>query len=126
MVARTRRLLVVEDSEELLNMLSRSLAAEGYEVLWARDGEDALKLLTRETDPIGAMIVDVVLPGMTGPELVEAVRREHPETRAIYVSAFDAETVRSHGVDPEVVPFLSKPYDPDDLIRGIQETLDRA
>lgn len=122
-MATSRRILVVEDSEELLSILSRSLAASGYEVLWARDGADALKLLTRDDKPIALMVMDVVLPGMSGPELVDAVRREHPRAEAVYVSAFDAETVRSHGVDPDQVPFLAKPYDQDDLLRVIQETL---
>lgn len=126
MMVTTCRILVVEDSEELLNILSRSLAASGYEVLWARDGADALKLLTRDERPIAAMVVDVVLPGMSGPELVEAVRREHPTAEAVYVSAFDAETVRSHGIDPDHVPFLPKPYDQDQLLRVVQEALGTA
>lgn len=118
-----QRILVVDDSEELLNILSRSLAASGYEVVWARDGADALKLLGRDEKPIALMVVDVVLPGMSGPELVEEVQAEHPTAEVVYLSAFDAETVRSHGVDPDRVAFLAKPVDQEDLIRVVRETL---
>jgi DNA-binding response OmpR family regulator len=117
------RLLVVDDSEELLNILSRELAASGYEVAWARNGEDALKLLTRDERPIALMIVDVVLPGMSGPELAEQVRGSHPEAGVMYLSAYDKQTVRSHGVDPDVVPFLSKPYEAEELLSVVKAAL---
>lgn len=123
MEGKTHTLLVVEDSEEMLNVLSRSLAAEGYDVIWARNGMDTLKLLTREDGPIALMVVDVVLPGMSGPELVEQVTRQHPGADAIYVSAFDADTVREHGVDPDTMPFLPKPCDPEALIGKVREVL---
>lgn len=123
MEGKRQTLLVVDDSEEMLNVLSRSLAAEGYDVIWARNGTDTLKLLTREEGPIALMVVDVVLPGMSGPELVEQVRRQHPGAGAIYVSAFDADTVREHGVDPDTMPFLPKPYEPDALLARVREVL---
>lgn len=115
---------MVEDDEALLNVLSRALAAGGHDVIWARNGADALKLLTREEEPIAAIVVDVVLPGMSGPELVEQVARKYPGARAVYVSAYDVETVRSHGVDPDTMPFLPKPCEPADLVRLVSEVLD--
>lgn len=123
MTAPGQRLLAVEDNEELLNILARSLAAGGYDVLWARNGADALTLLTRDDYPIALVIVDVVLPGMSGPELVEKVLVTHPGASAIYVSAYDDDTVRSHGVDPTTMPFLSKPYEPEALLRKVEEVL---
>lgn len=126
MAEQGRRLLVVEDSEELLNILARSLAAGGYDVCWARNGADALKLLGRDDRPIALVVADVVLPGMSAPELVEKVLQIHPGASAIYVSAFDHETVRSHGVDPSTMPFLSKPYEPADLLRKVREALGDA
>jgi DNA-binding response OmpR family regulator len=126
MVSRGKRLMVVEDSEELLSILSRSLAASGYEVIWARNGPDALKALMRDDRPIALMIVDVVLPGMSGRELVDRVVKDHPEADVIYISAFDEETARSHGVDPETERFLAKPYEPEELLREVREALGEA
>jgi two-component system, cell cycle sensor histidine kinase and response regulator CckA len=116
-------ILVVEDDEETLNVLSRTLAAAGHDVIWARNGADALKLLTRWDRPLGLILTDVVLPGMSAPELVEKVRRRHPDVGVIYVSAHDADTVRSHGVDPETMAFLPKPCEPEDLRRLAAEVL---
>jgi two-component system, cell cycle sensor histidine kinase and response regulator CckA len=123
MDSRDMKVLVVEDDEETLNLYSRALAGGGYEVVWARSGADTLKLLTRSDAPIALMIVDVVLPGMSGPALVDEVRKIQPDVGAVYVSAYDIVEVKSHGVDPENVPFLPKPFDTDDLLRVVGEAL---
>lgn len=126
MATKGRTVLVVEDDEEMLNVLSRTLAAGGYDVIWARNGADTLKLLTRHDTPIALMILDVVLPGMSAPEVVEEVTRKHPGAGAIYVSAYDDETVRSHGVDPDTMAFLPKPYEAEDLLRTVKEALEHS
>jgi two-component system, cell cycle sensor histidine kinase and response regulator CckA len=117
-------ILVVEDDHETLNMLSRCLAAGGFDVLWARDGADALKLLERTSRKIDLVLADVVLPGIPAPEIYAHVSRKHPQARVVYVSAFDMDTVRSHGVDPSTIPFLSKPCEPSELIRVVQQVLE--
>ncbi len=119
----SRTIIVVEDDEETLNIVARTLAAADYDVLWARNGDDTLTVLDRHDSPIALMIVDVFLPGMTGPELVEVVTRKYPGAGAIYVSAFDLEAVRTHGVDPDTMPFLAKPYEPDDLLSVVENVL---
>ena len=116
---------MVEDHEETLNFLSRALAAGGYDVLWARNSGDALKLVRKHDRRIDVVVTDVVLPDTVAVELVKKIKGRYPALRAIYVSAYDEETVRSHGVDPDRVPFLSKPFEPSDLVNVIHETLDR-
>jgi CheY-like chemotaxis protein len=118
-----RTILVVEDDEETLNVFCRTLAASGHDVIWARNGADALKLLTRTDRPIALIIADVVLPGMPARELVEEVSRSHPGVGVIYVSAYPEDAIRSHGVDPDTMPFLPKPYEPEDLQRMVAEAL---
>ncbi len=119
----SRTIIVVEDDEETLNIVARTLAAADYDVLWARNGDDTLTVLDRHDSPIALMIVDVFLPGMTGPELVAVVTRKYPIAGAIYVSAFDLEAVRTHGVDPDTMPFLAKPYEPDELLNTVEKLL---
>ena len=116
-----RKILVVEDDEETLNVLSRTLAAGGYGVHWARNAPDALALLSRPGHPVGLIITDVVLPGTSGPELVAEVRGLGNDVLAIYISAYDVETVRSHGVDPDTMRFLAKPIEPADLLHLVHE-----
>jgi two-component system, cell cycle sensor histidine kinase and response regulator CckA len=115
--------LVVEDDQETLFMISKTLAAGGHDVLWARDADDALRLLSKREGSIGLILTDVVLPGLSGPELVARAREAYAGIAAIYVSAYDLEAVRSHGVDPESVPFLPKPYEPVELLKMVRDTL---
>ena len=124
MPAEGKTILVVEDDQEMLYILSRTLAVGGFNVLWARDAGDALLLLERYSRRIDLMLVDVVLPGLSGPALVEKAAATHPELRVLYVSAYDDETVRSHGLDPDEAPFMPKPYDPVDLVRVVRMMLE--
>jgi two-component system, cell cycle sensor histidine kinase and response regulator CckA len=123
MAPKEPKVLVVEDDEETLNVISRTLAAGGYDVVWARNGDDALKVLGRLDQAVALILTDVVLPGMSGPELVEEVTRSLAPAKAIYISAYDKDTVRSHGVDPDTMPFLPKPYEPSELVRMVSEVL---
>lgn len=121
----TPTILVVEDDDETLNVISRALAAQGYDVVWARNGAETLKLLTRHEGPIALMILDVVLPGMSAPDLASKVQRRHPDAGVIYVSAYDTETIRAHGVDPDVMSFVPKTDMPDALLHTVNELCDR-
>jgi DNA-binding response OmpR family regulator len=124
MASSERTILVIEDDQETLNVLARSLASGGYEVLWARNGADTLRLLTKQESPIALMIVDVILPDVSARELAEEVGRKHPRADVLYISAYDHETVKSHGVNPETMSFLAKPFDPSDLLRAVDQALD--
>ena len=123
--AQPATVLVVEDHEETLSVISRTLAAGGFDVVWARNGSDTVKLLARHPGRIDVVVADVVLPGMTAPAIVEKVSKKHPDVRAVYVSAYDEDTIREHGVDPDEVCFLPKPCEPADLIRMVSESLQR-
>lgn len=106
-------------------MISRALAAGGFNVVWARNGDDALTILERRGSSVDVLLTDVVLPRMAGPMLARRVSRTHPHIAAVYVSAYDTETIRSNGVDPDRDAFLAKPYDPADLLRLVREIADR-
>lgn len=116
--------MVVEDDQETLNVISRTLAAGGFDVVWARNAEDALQLLSRHHRKVELLLSDVVLPDLSGPALVARAAELYPDLRVVYVSAYDLETIRSHGVDPALSPFLPKPYEPAELLRVVAQALE--
>jgi two-component system, cell cycle sensor histidine kinase and response regulator CckA len=76
-----------------------------------------LLLLERYRRLIDLLLVDVVLPSLSGPELAARAKDQYPELLILYVSAYDQESVRLHGVDPDQMPFLPKPYEPSHLVQ---------
>lgn len=95
-------------------------------MLWARNSGDALKLVRKLDRRIDVIVADVVLPDTAAVHLVKKIEDRYPALRCIYVSAYDEETVRAHGVDPDRVPFLSKPFEPSDLVNVIHQALGRS
>ena len=114
-------ILLVEDDPGVRGATRRFLEEHGYRVLEAIDGDDALRVSGEHEGPVDLMITDVVMPGMSGRELVEAVTRSRPETPALYVSGY----TDSGALVPETAPaLLQKPFTADDLARKVRELLD--
>ena len=110
------RLLVVDDEPQVRGMIARLLRREGYEVLEAEDGLEALeKLEAGET--IDAMITDQVMPGMSGVELAQRVREQRPELPILLVSGHTFEWPRAE----LRLPLLRKPFDASQLRRALAE-----
>lgn len=100
------------------------LAASGYEVIDAKDGETALRLASRNDDPIDLMITDVVMPRMSGLELVDEMSKIRPDTKVLLMSGHLNHPSLRQRKASEDLPLLSKPFDPDELTAGIREVLD--
>lgn len=120
--ARPTTILVVDDSEEVRDLLGVVLKQHGYEVLLAADGESALQVYRRHRGVIHLLIIDVVMPGMTGPKLAEKFATLRPDIKVLFVSAFVQETILKGKLRPED-RFLGKPFSPERLIAKIQEML---
>ena len=131
-----RTILLVEDEPILRAVLSQGLQADGYTVLEAGVGKDALGICQQHVGPIHLLIADVVLPKtkdleMKGspsgvPELdgIEVARRVvalRPDTRVILISGHPRETWKSHRAGQPQGAFLLKPFDPDSLSRKVLE-----
>lgn len=120
----TETILLVEDEEAVRSLLCRSLQSKGYTVLEARLSSEALELVEQAERKVHLMLTDVVLPGMSGPELAEKVKAAHPGVKIIYMSGYADDTLDRHGMHEPGKHFIQKPFGAGDLVRKIREVLD--
>jgi signal transduction histidine kinase len=111
-------ILVVDDEEMLLNMGQTILSAFGYKVLTANNGQRALDLFQSSNTPIDLVVTDLVMPGMSGRELTERLRRLAPNVPILATSGY----VRPQGSSEEEA-YLRKPFTSQELLRKVRQTL---
>jgi two-component system cell cycle sensor histidine kinase/response regulator CckA len=121
----TVTVLVVDDERVARRIASRILSEEGFRVLEADGGEEAVQVLGEARGRVDLVILDVVMPGADGVELAQAIRAEWPEQRLLYMSAHPAEVLVRHGLKDLDVPFLAKPYTRVELLAKVEEALHR-
>jgi CheY-like chemotaxis protein len=123
--SRSATVLVVEDEDPVREVAKRILAGEGYAVLCAADPLDALRLCQDDQCAIDLVLTDVVMPGFSGPELMEKVRRFRPGIRALYMSGYPEDLlVHRHRFD-DGVEVIGKPFTADYLLRMVGLALDQ-
>lgn len=118
--------LVVEDEEAVRSLTCRVLGQQGYHVIEARNGLEALALLERDRPPVQLILTDVVMPEMSGPELVRRISGSHPGVPVMYMSGYSESDKLQPGIRESDVPFLQKPFSAESLALRIREALDRA
>jgi len=120
-------ILTVEDDGVVRKLAARILKTQGYKVFEASHGEEALKVAKEHAgDRIHLLLTDVVMPGISGPELVESLLLLHPETKVIYMSGYTDNAIIHQGVLKHGVNYIQKPFTPDSLARKVREVLDRG
>jgi PAS domain S-box-containing protein len=117
-------ILLVEDELVVRRLVAEILEANGYSVLQAADGPSALELLRRHTGPVDLLVTDVVMPGMSGPDVAGAVAVMRPGTQVLYISGYTDSSIGNHGALEPGIAFLQKPFAADDLTRKVREVLD--
>jgi len=120
----TETILLAEDAEVLRRLLREILSQNGYTLLAAGNGEDALRLSAQHPGPIHILVTDMVMPVMSGRELVSRLGPQRPEMKVLYMSGYTEEAIASQGVIEPGTAFLEKPFSPDALVRKIREVLD--
>jgi len=115
--------LVVEDEPRVRRLAVLGLRAHGYVVLEAADGAEAIEIAGRVGATIDVIVSDVMMPGMSGPELLERLSAIAPRARAVLMSGHAESTVLSHRPAMNWA-FLPKPFTPERLARKVREVLD--
>ncbi len=118
-------ILLVEDEQLVRNLTREILVRNGYAVLEAADGLEALGAAGSYDGPIHLMVTDVVMPRMSGRELVEQILPLRPEMRVLYVSGYSEEAIAHQGQLTPGIELLPKPFTPGVLTAKIREILDR-
>jgi CheY-like chemotaxis protein len=119
-------ILLVEDETVVRHLVAEILENTGYTVLQAGDGPSALELLRRHSGKLDLLVTDVVMPGMSGPEVAHAVTSMRPGTEVLYTSGYTDSAIGHHGVLEPGIAFLQKPFSADDLNRKVRALLDGA
>ena len=122
----TETVLIVEDEEIVRALASRVLTSQGYVVLEARNGREALALVEQSPDRVDLVLTDVVMPEMGGQQLVEQLHEALPEARIIYMSGYAEGDKLQASIRNSPYPFLQKPFSPDSLCLRVREALDTA
>jgi CheY-like chemotaxis protein len=120
----TETVLLVEDDPGVRALAGRVLRRQGYHVWEAADGPQALRLAADQGNPVHLLLSDVVMPGMSGRVLADQLRAAHPELKVLFTSGYADEALGRHGVLDPSIPFLQKPFSPDNLARKVREVLD--
>lgn len=117
-------ILVVEDDADVRDLAQRVLQRQGYTLLEAGDGEEALRLAARLPGSVHLLLTDVIMPGMNGVALAENLARTQPGLKTLFMSGYLDDTVAHHGVLEDDVTFLRKPFTPKTLARKVRAVLD--
>jgi PAS domain S-box-containing protein len=119
-------ILVVEDNDNLREVICKTLGKQGYVVLEAANGKDALQIFDNRTWPIDLLLVDVVLPQMSGAEVVKRLQEFDPNLKVLYMSGYTNNAIVHHGVLDTDVAFLQKPFKGTALLLKIRDVLDSS
>ena len=117
-------ILLVEDEEVIRRVITQSLESHGYHVLTAEDGSQAIAFCEGSDQPIDLLITDVVMPLMSGPQLVHRMASLRPELPVLYISGYTDHALVHQGHREAGSAFLQKPFTPDVLARKVREVLD--
>jgi CheY-like chemotaxis protein len=121
----TETLMVVEDEPSVRHLACRVLRAQGYEVLSASNGQEALYVARdHKGPPIRLVIADVIMPLMGGKVMAEWLKTAYPDVKILFTSGYMDDAVTQQGVFEREVEFMPKPYTPATLARKVREMLD--
>lgn len=119
----SKKLLLVDDEEDIRDILGIVLTDLGYEVMTAANGEAGLALFRTERPPI--VITDIKMPGMDGIEILKAIKREVPETEVIMITGHGDMELAIRSLQLEAIDFVTKPINDDMLRVALRRAVER-
>ena len=121
----TETILVVEDEDVVRQFIRQTLQNQGYDILEAHNGEEALSIFASLEKPIDMLLTDVIMPKMSGKELYERLRVDQPTLKVLYISGYTDNVIAHHGLVDRGVDFLQKPVSITALAKKVRTILDR-
>ncbi|MBN1570573.1 MAG: PAS domain S-box protein [Acidobacteria bacterium] len=115
--------LLVEDEMAVKELAARILREQGYNVLEASNGTEALRIAQEYAGEIHLIVTDVVMPGFSGKALVSRLESARPDIKALYISGYTDDAIVHHGILDSHVEFLQKPFTGGRLVRKVREVL---
>lgn len=120
----TETILLAEDDKEVRNLVKEILFRNGYRVIEAVDGEQAIQRFKEHPEAIDLLLLDVVMPKRNGKEVYEEILTINPDIKCLFTSGYTGEVVFNKGILKENVNFIAKPILPNHLILKVRQVLD--
>jgi two-component system, cell cycle sensor histidine kinase and response regulator CckA len=117
-------ILVADDAPDVLDLARDILESEGYTVLTASDGEEALRVAESHPGSIHGLLADVVMPKMNGPDLADRLKLVRRETKVVFMSGYTTEAIGQYGIMHAGAPFVGKPFTASLLSQKVRAALD--
>jgi len=117
-------ILLVEDEEMLRRLAHKILQGNGYRLLEASNGDEAIRIVREQQNrEIHLMVADVVMPGISGRELADCLKSSRSEMKVLYMSGYTDDAIMHHGVLQEGMNFIQKPFTNEELMGKVREVL---
>jgi DNA-binding response OmpR family regulator len=113
------KILIVDDEPDIAEVLGDRLEGEGYEVRIVHSARACYEAVAKETP--GLIMLDIMMPGISGLEALVELRERHPEVPVLMVSASTVRNAAREAVEKGAAGFVLKPFDPEDLMRKVRE-----
>jgi PAS domain S-box-containing protein len=120
----TETILLVEDEAEVRRFARELLTRQGYAILEAASGPDALRLWKRHRGAVDLLLTDVIMPQMSGRELADELKALRPDLKVLFMSGYTDDVIAQHGILDLATEFLQKPFTHETLGRKVREVLD--
>ena len=115
--------LLVEDEDGIRRLMHKFLERGGYQILEARNGEDAIAIANVCKEPIQVLVTDVAMTGMNGPDLAKRLAPQHPGMKVLFISGYRHHTLEHEGLWKDGLNLLPKPFPATELLRRVQVLL---
>jgi CheY-like chemotaxis protein len=119
-------ILIAEDEPAVRTLVGTVLRANGYTVLEAGDGREALALWEQHGPAVGLLLTDLLMPHLSGVELASRLREQRPDLPAVFMSAYADNELVNQGLRIAGIPFLQKPFRPEALLEVVRQTLGQS